>query len=206
MRPLVPLLILSIGPILQPFSSSAQRAGLGMKGGITYGRLVSGTTPSTHIPGATFGLYVPMRIANRLEVQPELLAAAVGSGLGSFDGGTSTLRMLYLQLPFMGKYFLGNTFNLQAGPQLGWLLTAQQTVQDGTLDTSDEFMKLDIGANLGAGLDFPSGLDLGLRYSYGISPVREGQASGYPRHRYAQITAGYRFKQFKVTKFTRRRR
>ena len=206
MRAPVAFLALAFGLFFLPSHSAAQRAGLGMKGGFTYGRLVSGTRPSTDVPGAVIGFHAPMRIANRFELQPELQAAALGSGLGMADGGNRTLRMLYLHMPVMGKYFMGNTFNLQAGPQLGLLLSAQQAVEDGTLDVSEQFDKLDIGANLGVGLDFPSGVDIGLRFCYGISSAMDTQASGYPRHRNAQLTAGYRFKQFKVTKFTRKRR
>jgi hypothetical protein len=186
--------------------SRAQVSGIGLKGGATYGRLASGKLSTTHGPGASIGVYAPLGVAPKLEVQPELLASALASGFKKTDGQGYTLRMMYLQMPLMVKYYLSNTVNLQGGPQLAFLMMAQRTTPEGNDNVADRYNDLDISANMGLGIDLPSGFDLTLRYQYGLKPITSLSSMGYPRHRNVQLTAGYRFTQFKMNKFTRKRR
>jgi hypothetical protein len=199
------ILPLSVAFLTLPLVAHTQVSGIGLKGGATYGRLASGKLATNHAPGATIGFYAPLGVAPRLEIQPELLASVLASGIQKPDGQGYTLRMMYLQMPLMVKYYMGNTFNVQGGPQMAILMMAQRTAPEGQESVGDRYNDLDVSANLGMGFDFPSGFDLTLRYQYGLKPITDLGSQGYPRHRHVQLTAGYRFTQFKMNKFTRKR-
>ncbi len=188
-----------------PMLSIAQTGGVGIKAGATYGKLLSEVMPAKQAPGATIGLYLPLGIGPRWELQAEVLATAIGSGLSRNEGIYHTERLLYLQLPASAKYYFGNSFNLQGGPQLGFLLKAWRTTPDGDQDVRPQYNNMDIGANMGMGIDLRSGLDLTLRYHYGITPVMANDQTFFPRNRYFQFTVGYRFSQFKVGTGARKR-
>ena len=53
-------------------------------------------------------------IANRFSFQPELL----------YSGQGSSVNLNYLNIPLMAKYNLTKEFSLEAGPQIGFLLSA----------------------------------------------------------------------------------
>lgn len=157
------------------------------------------------IPGAAVGGYFPLRAGPRMELQPELLIASLGAGYSAADGGPLKVRTLYAQIPVNLKLYLGNVVNGQVGFQMGRLLTAQQTADDGRTDVTDSYAHWDYGFNLGVGADLVSGTDIGLRYFNGLRPVLAGDDRLFPRNRSIMLTAGKRLGRLSAPKFTRRR-
>jgi hypothetical protein len=140
-----------------------------------------------------------------MEVQPELLIAALGAGYSSADGGRSTVRTLYAQVPVSFKLYLGNVVNGQVGFQMGRLLTAQQTADDGRTEVTDSYSHWDYGFNLGVGADLVSGTDIGLRYYNGLRPVLADDNLLFPRNRFIMLTAGKRISRLRMPRFNRKR-
>jgi hypothetical protein len=183
----------------------AQRSGLGIKGGPLVSDLRAANYRTSMLPGATLGMYAPIGIGTRLELQPELLAAAMGALQRRPERMPTTTRLMYVQVPVSAKIYLGNDFNVLAGVQTGCMVAARRVAEEGTTDISDDIERIDFGINLGIGLDTRRGVDLGLRYYSGLTDVLDENTSFFPRNRSVQLTAGYRFMAFDKISTVRRR-
>ncbi len=63
-------------------------------------------------------------ISEKFAFQPELLYSAQGSDYDDEDFSGS-VKADYLNVPLMAKYYVGEGFSLEAGPQVGLLLSAK---------------------------------------------------------------------------------
>jgi hypothetical protein len=186
-------------------TSHAQHSGLGIKGGPLVSHTQSATMSTNKVPGACLGAYFALRAGPRMELQPELLFTSLGAGYTMPDGGTSTVRAIYAQVPLSFKLYLGNVLNGQVGLQMGRLLTAQQSTDAGRTDVTESHETWDYGFIIGAGADMVSGIDLGLRYYNGLRPVMMDDSHHFPRNRALMLTAGYRVGRLKAPKLNRKR-
>lgn len=202
---LLPISLLALSS-LSSISGFGQHSGMGVKGGLLMSEMRSGARTSKMVPGATAGLYFPLRGGPSLEVQPELLVTALGTGHTLPDGGRVTVRTIYAQLPVSAKLYIGNVFNAQVGVQLGRLLSAQQKTPDGTATVTSSYNNIDGGLIVGAGADLISGVDVTIRYYNGLKPVLKDDQLLFPRNRATMLTVGYRFTRLRPVKNIRRRR
>ena len=114
--------------------------------------------------GFHVGGYLNIGFSETFGVQPELIYNAVGAKIGEAKFNTD-----YLSIPVMLKYNPVPIFNIHAGPQFGFLLSAKQDDQD----IKDGFKGMDLGVGLGAGVDLPMGLGITARYVMGLSNISE---------------------------------
>ena len=77
----------------------------------------------------------------------------------------------------MAKFYVAEGFSLEAGPQIGFLLSSKldyEGVGPGYSESSTEDLKdftkgIDFGLNFGLGYKMESGLNFGARYNLGLS-------------------------------------
>ena len=92
----------------------------------------------------------------------------------------------YVNVPIALKYEIFDGFTLQAGPQVGFLVSANAKVEgtttvegfgsesiDTEVDNKDDFKSIDFSAFGGVGYELPMGLFFQARYTAGISSVLE---------------------------------
>jgi len=168
------------------------RSGLGYMGGPQAATWRSEAVNYRPVAGAVAGIYVPIWVGNRVEIQPELLLSLQGAARDLPDGERSTMRSLHASMPVSLKIFLNRTVNLQAGVQGSYLLLAKAEGKDIT----DKLSPLDMGLNVGVGIGSANGIDLTLRYFSGLSNALAEDHTSYPSNRTLQFTMGYRFMQF----------
>jgi outer membrane autotransporter protein len=91
----------------------------------------------------------------------------------------------------MAKYYVADAFSLEAGPQLGFLMSAKA---DGK-DNKKEFNSTDFAFNLGAGYDLNEQMSLGLRYNIGLSDIEKDLMAGESgsTNSSLQLSFGYKF-------------
>lgn len=183
----------------------AQHSGLGIKAGFGASDMRSVKVATNRIPSGTAGLYFALRAGPRMEIQPELLVTSMGAGYALTEGGQATVRTFYASLPVSLKMYIGNVFNVQAGVQMQRLLLAQQSTPNGRETLTQSYAHWDYGVQLGLGADMVRGLDLGLRYYMGLSPILVDDAMYFPRNRSLMLSAGYRVTSLRSPKFHRRR-
>ena len=99
--------------------------------------------------GFYFGLLADIEVIGNFHVQPELLYANIGGESAIF-------------VPIMAKYYVAEKFNLQAGPQLDFVLDVPALV--------DEFVDtFGLSMAVGAGFDITEKFSLQAKYSFGLN-------------------------------------
>lgn len=150
--------------------TNAQQTRFGVKGGLNISTLVGGDVEDTKsLVGFHVGGFAEIKIFDKFFIQPELLYSAQGTKVDGPLGADADLKLNYLNIPVLAKYYIVDKFSVEAGPQLGILLSAKA---DGT-DFKDYTRSVDFGFNIGAGYNFTDNLSVGLRYTIGLSPITD---------------------------------
>jgi hypothetical protein len=157
----------------------------GAKGGLNMAT-VSNATGSSALIGAHIGGFAEFKLSDKFAVQPELLFSMQGA---KFDSGSFSLN--YINVPVMAKYYVADAFSVEAGPQIGFLMSAKD---DGE-DVKDGYNTIDFGVNFGAGYDLNEKMVLGLRYNLGLSDLQKDLPSGYDgsKNGVLSLSFGYKF-------------
>ncbi|MEG0849312.1 MAG: porin family protein [Flavobacterium sp.] len=151
--------------------ANAQQTRFGVKGGLNISTVVGGDVNDTKsLIGFHVGGFAEIHVVEKFFIQPELLYSAQGTKVDGPLGSDVDLKLNYLNIPVLAKYyFVENKFSVEAGPQLGILLSAKG---NGT-DVKDLTRSTDFGFNLGAGYNFTENLSVGIRYTIGLSPLSD---------------------------------
>ena len=184
----------------------AQKAGIGLKGGPLASRTPTELLRTTWTPGLTGGVYLPWGVGPKMEIQPEILIAAMGSGFIEPDDDRYSIRSIYLQIPVSFKLYFSNTMNIHAGLQASRLIQAQRVAGDDRRDFTDRMNRMDYGLIGGLGADLRRGLDFTVRYINGMTPVLSNDQVLFPKNQAVSLTVGYRMTQMSVAGKSRRRR
>jgi hypothetical protein len=119
--------------------------------------------------GFHVGGYVNIAPSDKFSIQPELLFNSVGSKFDTGSGDKTDLKFSYISVPIMFKYSPVPIFNVQAGPQASFLMSAKADSED----IKDSFKGLDLGLAVGAGVDLPMGLSFTARYIAGLANIAD---------------------------------
>jgi hypothetical protein len=158
------------------FTVNAQEVTFGVKAGLNLASIAGDDTDgldsrtSFHVGGVA-----EISISEKFSVQPELLYSAQGAKYTESDGYDGEFKLDYINLPIMAKYYVADGFSLEAGPQVGFLLSAKDeytSPEDSGTDDLKDFVKgIDFGLNFGVGYKLDSGLNFGARYNLGLSNI-----------------------------------
>lgn len=164
-------IILAAAAVMVFGFANAQKTRFGVKGGLNISTVVGGDVDDTKaLVGFHVGGFAEIHVVQRFFIQPELLYSAQGTKVDGPFGSDADIKLNYLNIPVLAKYYIvDNKFSVEAGPQLGILLSAKA---DGD-DIKDFTRSTDIGFNLGAGYNFTDNLSVGLRYTIGLSPLTD---------------------------------
>ncbi|WP_299122484.1 porin family protein [uncultured Winogradskyella sp.] len=114
------------------------------------------------------GLFTEIKLTEDFRIQPELLFSVYGFE-EDFEG-ISNIRLNYVILPVMVKYFISNAFSFDAGPQVGLLVTAKNGTGS-QADVKPNFYDRDFGANIGASYILSEKVSASIRYYFGLSDI-----------------------------------
>ena len=192
-----------------------QKVKLGVKAGLNISSLTFDESElrSSSKMGFTAGLMVEVPIAKNFSLQPELLYSQQGTKTSFFDQDVTnsnfkgTIELNYLNIPLMLKYYVVKGLSLQAGPQIGLLLKANNKYQDNFLgyENQESFnlkkysSGVDTSVNFGLGYQYKDKFYTDFRYNLSYSNVfKDGDANYFINHdmknRVFQISVGYFFK------------
>lgn len=166
-----------------------------------------------------FGVLAEIPISEKFSFQPELLYSAQGSdyddsfsetvgGIMYSYNAEGTVKADYLNVPLMAKYYIAEGFSLEAGPQVGFLLSAKEeydlTFTEGSItetmsgdeDIKDSLKSIDFGVNFGVGYKLENGINFGARYNLGLTDTNDDPDflgdSSY-KNSVIQLSVGYLF-------------
>lgn len=148
----------------------AQNA-IGVKGGVNIANL-SGFNGRSRISGHG-GLFLHHTINRNWCFQPELLFSGEGQRYFS-NGDEHTLALNYLQVPLMIQYYPVPNIYLEAGPQVGLLVSAADKINgldEAHTNAKEDFSTAQIALSLGAGIKVSEQIILYGRYNFGLTDV-----------------------------------
>lgn len=175
-------------------TAKGQDLKFGVKGGLNLATLSDNGSGLNLRPAFHFGIVSEYRISNNFSIQPELLYSSQGQ---KYHGG-SVLKLDYLNLPIIAKYYISeNNIYSEVGPQLGVLLSAKEGGGIGSFSVKENYRDIDFGFNLGLGYKFEGGLNVNVRYYFGIANVHdwldEFISDQKTRNKVLQMSIGYLF-------------
>jgi hypothetical protein len=169
----------------------------GVKGGLNISSITNAEEDgvnSKSLVGFHIGFFGEFMISDQFAIQPELLYSTQGVKL-EFDGEEGDLKVDYINVPVMAKYYLADAFSLELGPQIGFLVSSK--VESGGLseDVKDETKPIDVSLGFGANYNFAEKFMLGARYNLGLTRLQEELFPGEleSKNSVFQISLGYRF-------------
>jgi hypothetical protein len=180
------ILLLAVVTVLGFTNVNAQEIKFGAKGGLNFASISgNNSTGSDMVTSFNFGVLSEISISDKFSFQPELMYSGQG-----YSFNDNTIALSYLNIPLMGKYYLTKGLSIEAGPQIGYLLSAKNE----STNVKDTFKKVDFAANLGIGYKLENGLNFGARYNFGLSNINnlDNSSSKY-KNRVFQLSIGYFF-------------
>lgn len=178
---------ISIIAVFIGLNTYSQEINFGAKAGVNFASIAGddadglNNRTSFHV-----GFLAEIPLAPKFSLQPEIQYSAQGAtakGRVFTSEGTfsyeAKIKLGYINLPVMANYSITDKFSLQAGPQIGFLVSAkaEAEVSDGTTsgstveNTKNDFKDLDFGIGFGAEYEFANGLFLNARYVLGITNI-----------------------------------
>ena len=185
--------ILSLA-LLAGVASAAQAqdgARIGIRAGISANTLSGDNTDGlTYALGGLGGLTANLPLSENISIQPELLYNLKGT---QFDDTSVRLDLHYVDLPIFLKYRTGG-FYVEAGPQVGYLLSAKLGGEDKESIETDQLQRFQFGYAAGLGYYLTEGLSLGLRFNGGINSIgKDDDLFDGVRNRSFNFVVGYEF-------------
>lgn len=178
------ILLVAVLTVLGFASGHAQEIKFGAKAGLNFAN-VRGENSDAYdtVTSFNFGALAEIPISEKISFQPEVLFSGQG-----FSFGDDTAALNYLNVPLMGKYYLTKGLSLEAGPQVGFLLSAKTD----NADVKNLFKKVDFGVNAGLGYKLENGLNFSARYNFGLSNI-SSVANTTNKNSVVQVSVGYFF-------------
>jgi hypothetical protein len=190
------------------YSFAQTEFALGIKAGPNFAKINTDASAGENYDNRTgwhAGAFVLIK-GKKVGFQPEIIFSQQGS---KFKYSTSQpslkANFSYLNIPLIFKLYTIAGINLQVGPQIGFLTSAEKeefaSGQGGPITTEDvknDLKKTDISLALGVGWDLPFGLTLDGRYNWGLSDNDDGLVSdsgapiGQIKNQVWQISVGYK--------------
>ena len=144
---------------------------IGVKAGVNIASL-SGFNGRSRV-AAHAGVFLHHTINKNWCFQPELLYS--GEGQRYFTNGDEhTLALDYLQVPLMIQYYPVPNIYVEAGPQVGLLLSAQDKIngiEEENTNAKRDFSTAQVAMGLGAGVKVSEQIIFYGRYNFGLTDV-----------------------------------
>ncbi|MCP1995632.1 porin family protein [Flavobacterium sp. HSC-61S13] len=192
-------------------STIAQDVYTGFKFGLNFANLKEDGSSTKGKVGFHGGVFIEAALNEKFSIQPELLYSSQGAkeevpkNMGYNFSGESTLKLDYINIPIMFKYYPIENLSITAGPQIGFLVKSKFTIDSPSyqpqaiIDNSkvnDLFNKLDYGVNFGLELN-TAGFFFGARYNLGLANIYKNSGlftlENKAYNRVFQLSTGYKF-------------
>ena len=170
---------------------------IGLKAGLNYSSLII----DDRIPAETnskigfhFGWFLSFVWSENLRFKPEFLFSTQNTEIeisnaidieeqdpndpflsNSFK---ADIKESLILVPIMADYYLNEIFDLEFGPQFGYVIN--QEISDNKDDFSfgrENYENFEVALNIGAGYNFAGNYRIGLRYNYGITERDDNKSS-----------------------------
>ena len=178
--------------------ANAQEVKYGAKAGLNLSNFAGDAEGTSTKVGFQVGGFAEIKISDKFAIQPELLFSAQGAKAkesetapGYFYSLEATAKLNYLNIPVMAKYYATEKLYIEAGPQIGFLMSAKSDFKEtetfggltetisGSVDVKKGYNSTDFGLNVGLGYNFTENIGAGVRYTSGLSGIVKDAPSAY---------------------------
>lgn len=195
-------LILGLSILVSSLAFSQQ---FGLKGGLNVSTISSEGYDDTKAKvGFYGGAFVNIAATESFSIQPEVIYNNLGSEVKGKVLGNSysqKLNLNYISVPVMFQYKATPQFYLEAGPEFGFLVSANsKTTWNNSSSTTElnkkDFNSFNLGVGLGAGFDITKNFGVNARYVAGFSDITKPNAdpSTNAKNKNNTFQAGVNFK------------
>lgn len=182
------IVLVAVIAIISMAGVNAQTS-FGAKAGLNVANLIGDVTDNKSLIGFNVGVFAEITLADSFYLQPELLYSTQGATFDFPIIGSTDLKLNYINLPIMFKYDVANRFYLEAGPQVGFLVSAE--LDD--LDVKDSYESTDFGANFGLSYGFTEKLFAQARYNIGMTDIVKDNGNDKISNAVLSFSLGYKF-------------
>jgi hypothetical protein len=172
------------------FAAQSQEVKYGVKAGLNVADFGGDAKDTKVKTGFTAGVLAEFKFGN-IAIQPEILYSQQGakSEIIYYNGDPDssdgiieyTAKLGYINVPVALKYYIIEGLSLQAGPQIGFLISAKEkgdaTANGESLsvevDAKDIYEKIDFSIFGGIGYDLPIGVFFQARYNAGLANINK---------------------------------
>lgn len=179
MRYIIILLLATIS-----ISTNAQLS-FGPKAGINIVKIkfTSGNFETKSMLRYHIGAFANYSVSSAFAVQAELFYSAEGTKEKStVNTNNGQIDKGYIHLPVLAQYKLAKGLLVEAGPQIGLLLSSKEKYAGRTSDIKENYYATDLRVPVGVGYTFPEsickGLAVDLRYSFSLSKINKVAVGG----------------------------
>jgi hypothetical protein len=181
--------ILAIAVFLFSFAISKAQLSYGLTAGInlaSYKESALGiSVTSSNRTSFILGGFIDYELQEGFSILSGLQLAGMG---GSYSG--EVFKLNYLQLPVLAKYNVTDNIYVNAGTQLGILVSAKV----GEIDVKTDFIATDLHLVGGGGIDITDNIGAQIRYGFSLGNVAAEAASGVTsKNRFLSIGLNYKF-------------
>ncbi|MEL0644823.1 porin family protein [Olleya sp. Ti.3.14] len=191
---------------------NAQDINFGAKAGVNFATVGGDIEDVDARTSFHVGAVAEIMISDKFSVQPELMYSSQGFGseysdeiLGTTVNYEETLKLDYINLPVMAKYYVTEGLSIEAGPQIGFLMSADYEFEASaggdseseSEDAKDDFKSIDFGFGAGIGYKLDNGLNFSARYTLGLANIaedaEEGESDFSIQNNVFQVSVGFFF-------------
>jgi hypothetical protein len=163
---------------LYAFIGSAQKSKkeegivFGIKGGLNVSNFIGDVKDNTFRTSVHVGIFSEIMISEKFSLQPEVLYSGQGYS-GQTDPGFSRSKYDYVNIPVLGKIYVAERISVEAGPQIGFLLSAKRKTELDKVNIPNQ-KTVDLGLNIGLAYDLKNKIFFQTRYNIGLSNINSG--------------------------------
>ena len=164
-------LLLSMTALLMiGLSANAQPWSFGPKAGIAFST-VNGFEGARVRTGLVAGAFAERMVKNWFAVQTELLFVMQGHDVKNPDAPKTKMRLNYMAMPVITKYYVLGGLNFQLGGQFQYLVSGKEVYDGVKTNLKDNINKYNVGFITGLAYDLDCGLVVEGRYCIGLTKV-----------------------------------
>lgn len=139
------------------------------------------------------GAFAQIPVVKGLVIQPEILFSPEGNKF-ELDDKTISTYLTYINIPVMLKLHVTSGVYVEAGPQIGFLMSAKNT-ETGSPDVDIKKVLNSSSFSGGAGVHYQSkkGFGIGFRYNFGLNSIYKNASFGNVKSVGGIISLSYKF-------------
>ena len=176
------LLMTTVGLILMTLISlNAQILEFGIKSGLGFADIHITNIPDSETnsdifsPAISFSINGTLKYKNKgiwgFSFEPGIIKKGWISNKD--DNNENKIGLQYLQLPVLSDLYLSDKIFFSIGPEVNYLLNAKNKASYDTEKITDLNRKFELSGVIGGTYKILSNLDIGIRYSHGITQVSD---------------------------------